>query len=105
MPDFTIECHYHCNSAEYFTTEVQGKSKNYKVVYGPTVSGQYEYDYSCDCQSFKFRKHCKHIEEVKASGKHCNWMQFIDGGVPAGKNDKKVCPKCGDGVSVARYAV
>lgn len=105
MPDFNIEAFYHCITAERFRTEVMG-SKKYVVEFGPS-HGQYEYDYSCTCHSFKFGKGkpCKHIEKVKASGKRCGWMQFIDGGTPVEKDGHKVCPKCGDDVSVARHAV
>lgn len=108
MPDFNIECHYHCNSAQYFSTEVDGSNgKKYTVKYCETPRGFYEYDYICDCHSFKFGKgkHCKHIEQVKDSGKHCGWMQFIHGGEPVEKNGVKTCPKCGDECGVARYAV
>ena len=94
MPDFTYESYYHCQSAEYFTVDVQGKKSKYKVVYGPS-KGQFQYDYTCNCPSFKFSggKRCKHIEE--AIGKHCNWLQFIEGGEPVLVKDDKTCPKCG----------
>lgn len=105
MPDFDIHVYYHCNSAEHFSTEIHG-SKTYTVTYGPS-RGMYEYDYSCTCDSFKFGKGkpCKHIKQVKASGKHCAWMQFTEGGKPVDKDGMKFCPKCGSEVSVARYAV
>jgi hypothetical protein len=81
MPDLTTEYFYHCESCEHFSTKVQG-SKEYTVSYGQTPRGPYQYDYHCTCDAFKFGKGkpCKHIEEVKASGKHCNWNQFTDGG-------------------------
>lgn len=106
MPDFTIETFYHCNSAEYFLTEVQGRKK-YTVTFSETPRGDVQYDYSCTCDSFKFGKGkpCKHIKEVKDSGKHCAWMQVIHGGQPLEKDGRKVCPQCGNDVSVARHAV
>lgn len=93
MPDFNIEVFYHCQSAEYFSTEVQG-SKKYTVSYGETPHGKYERDYQCTCDGFKFKKQCRHIDQVKKSGKHCNWMQFIEGEQPIEVNGEKCCPKC-----------
>lgn len=106
MPDLTIEVYYHCQSAEHFSTQVTGsKGKQYIVSYGSTPRGPYEYDYQCTCDAFKFRKSCKHIEEVKKSGKHCKWMQFIDGGKPVEKDGQKYCPNCGLPAHAQRYGV
>jgi len=108
MPDFNIEAFYHCITAERFRTEVKGSKGNYTVEFGPS-QGRYEYDYTCNCQAFKFGKGkpCKHIEEVIDSGKRCGWMQVIDGGIPLEPlcDGHKVCPRCGSDVSVARHAV
>lgn len=100
MPDLSIHYFYHCESAEHFSTKVEGsKGKHYAVTYGPS-RGRYQYDYHCSCDSFKFGKgkYCKHIEEVKKSGLHCNWQQFIDGGEPVKKDGENRCPNCGAGV-------
>lgn len=108
MPDFTYEVFYHCDSAEHFQTKVEGsKGKKYTVRFGVTPHGPYEYDYSCTCDSFKFGrgKYCKHIEIVKKSDKHCNWLQFVEGGQPIEKDGHKACPKCGSEVHVRRWAV
>lgn len=106
MPDFNIETYYHCNSAQCFSTKVMG-SKEYTVSFSETLRGPYQYDYSCTCDAFKFGKckYCKHIEEVKKSGKHCGWMQFIHGDKPIEQDGHKFCPKCGDEVSIERVAV
>ncbi len=102
MPDFTYEVFYHCVSAEHFTKEVEGsKGKKYIVRYDTVHRGPYEYDYTCNCESFKYRKHCR----VKESGEHCNWLQFIEGSQPVEKDGKKVCPKCGKEVNTQRWAV
>lgn len=98
MPDLNIEYFYHCLSAEQFETTVQG-SKTYTVSYGPVRGGGV--DYSCTCDAFKFRKKCKHIEQVKQSGKHCNWNQFVDGG----DAENGCCPKCGGPVTSSAYGV
>ena len=109
MPDFTTEVFYHCLSAENFRTEVEGsKGKKYIVTYNSNNRSAYQYDYSCTCEAFKFAKrgsYCKHINQVKDSGDHCNWQQFIDGLQPEEINGKKTCPRCGNGVGVERYAV
>lgn len=108
MPDLTIEIYYHCQSAEDFSMDIPGsKGKTHKVTYGPARHGPYEYDYSCTCHAFKFGKGkpCKHIEEVKKSGKHCKWMQFLEGGKVAEKDGQKVCPNCGLPAHPQRYGV
>lgn len=96
MPDLTLQTFYHCQSAETFSTTVEGKSGKHTVSYGPS-NGRYQYDWHCTCHSFKFGKgkHCKHIEAVKESGKRCGWMQFTDGGEVVRKNGQTFCPNCG----------
>lgn len=103
MPDFTIEIYYHCESAETFATEVDGK---YIVRFdelshkNPDVG----YDYSCTCPAYKFHPgYCKHIKQVINSGAHCKWMQFIDGGEIDSKDPK--CPRCGKQAIPNRYAI
>lgn len=108
MPDFTLEVHYHCQSAEFFQKHIEGsKGKKHTVTYSQTPRGPYEYDYSCSCHAFKFGKGkpCKHIEEVKKSGEHCKWMQFLTGEEVAEKDGQKVCPNCGLPAHAQRYAV
>lgn len=108
MPDLTIEYFYHCQSAECFSTEVEGNNgKKYKVSYGETPRGPYQYDYHCTCDAFKFGKGkpCKHIKQVKASGEHCKWMQFTDGGEVVRKDGEAVCPKCGLSAHSQGYGV
>lgn len=107
MPDLINQPYYHCESCEHFSTKVKGsKGSEYTVAYGPT-RGPYEYDYHCTCDSFKFGKgnYCKHIKEVKNSGLHCNWSQFLEGGEPNEVNGEKVCPRCGARVHSMLWAV
>ena len=108
MPDLSIEYFYHCESAESYSTQVEGsKGKKYTVSYGHAVRGPYQYDYTCTCDSFKFSKGkpCKHIEQVQQSGTRCNWQQFLDGGQPSEKDGQKCCPRCGSAVHVQGHGV
>ena len=108
MPDLTIEYFYHCESAESFSTQVEGSNgKKYTVSYGFAARGPYQYDYTCTCAAFKFSKGqpCKHIEQVKASGKHCNWQQFDEGGELSEQGGEKCCPKCGSPVRSQGHGV
>jgi len=108
MPDLTIEIYYHCQSAEHFTAKVKGSNNTeHTVSYGATPRGPYQYDYSCTCQAFKFGKgkYCKHIDEVKKSEQHCNWLQIVEGGQPVEKDGQKCCPNCGLPAHPQRYGV
>lgn len=90
MADLTKHAYWHCMSAVDWRRTVTGTNgKTYTVVYGIQLRGPFQYGYSCDCKSFKFKKTCKHITYVSAE--RCNWMQVNDGG------DLKDghCPKCG----------
>jgi hypothetical protein len=111
MPDLINQPFYHCLSAENFVTEVEGsKGKKYTVrydQYSHKNRRETQCDYSCNCDAYKFGKgaHCKHIEQVIKSGKHCNWMQYIDGGKPVATANELVCPKCGGPISSMLWAV
>jgi hypothetical protein len=84
MSDLTLHSFYHCKSLENFQIEING----YDVKYGPS-RGQYQYDWSCTCQGFKFKRNCKHIKAAKE--KHCGWDQFVDNKEPV----NGCCPNCG----------
>lgn len=106
MPDLTLQPYYHCESAEHFVTEVVGsKGDKYTVRwdnYSHKNRREVDYDYSCTCMAYKTRPgDCKHIKQVKESKKHCNWLQFIDGGEP--KNGR--CPRCGSEVHSQMWGV
>jgi hypothetical protein len=101
MPELTTEYFYHCKSADHWEINIAGKTGNYTVTYGSMNGGNVQKDYSCTCMGFGFRKTCKHVEEVKASGIHCGWMQYIDGGeLKDGK-----CPECSNDVESMGWGV
>jgi len=102
MPDLTTEYFWHCVTSENWSTTVPGSTGNtYTVSWnksGHRNQHSVQYDYSCTCSAYKFGngKHCKHIQQVKTAGQHCNWMQFRDGSDAVCKNNTHHCPECGD---------
>jgi hypothetical protein len=111
MPDLTTIYQWHCATAEHWETTVTGsKGTSYTVRWGKgwhLNQSNVQYDYSCDCKGYKFGKgkHCTHIEQVKASGDHCNWMQFHDGGDAVKKNNEHHCPNCNEQVHSMGWGV
>jgi hypothetical protein len=111
MPDLTTRYFWHCATAENWSTTVKGsRGDTYTVAWSRgrhKNQGDVQYDYSCDCPSYKFRKgaYCKHIKQVKASGDHCNWVEFHDGGDAVERNGEHFCPECGDGVNSMGWGV
>ena len=118
----TLEGYWQCESVRHFSTVVRGTHGSYTVEvrdYGDRT----DEGYNCTCDAFKFGKpyrygaflfkpECKHIREVKKLGKkvRCNWMQFMDGGVPVVKmgshgQNEFYCPHCGKTVESELWAV
>ena len=110
MPDLTTQYYWQCKTTEEWSTTIKGSGAvEYTVSWNTWGHKNYDvqYDYSCTCKGYKFSKTgtCKHIEQVKESGAHCNWMEFHDGGNAVEKNGKHHCPECGEGVSVVGWGV
>jgi len=108
VPDFTIEVHFHCQSAEDFETESKGSTgKTYKVWVGrANWPGAAQYEWQCECKSFKFRRVCKHIEAAKNAPDYCGWQEQIKGGEIVRDDDGVArCPECNDLAIALRYAV
>jgi hypothetical protein len=109
MPDFTQVVHFHCESVESFSTEVKGSTgRIYKVRvgYADWPGAATKFAWSCDCQSFKFRKTCKHIAKAKVESNYCGWQGFVHGG-EAVRDEHNIarCPQC-NGIAIAmRHAV
>ena len=104
VADLTTEFYWHCLTAEYWTTQVQGsKGTTYTVRFDrDSHKNQFEvqYDWSCTCIAYQMQSdYCKHIKQVQKI--RCGWMQFEDGGEPI---DGK-CPKCGSEIASMGYKV
>ena len=87
MPDLISQSFLYCPSVENFTS-VKG-SKNYLVRHGASPYGKHLYEWHCECDGFKYRKKCRHIEEAKKE--YCGWDQFTDGEAAGAQ-----CPRCGE---------
>jgi len=113
MPDLSMEVYYHCQSAEYWETLLpsSGGQTAYTVRWDSSHHHnreRVEYDYSCTCHAYQYGqgRYCKHIRQAQESGKHCNWMQVLNGEPPArDANDAPCCPRCGGPVHALRYGV
>jgi hypothetical protein len=106
MEKLTAKAFWQCQSSKEFTTKVKGSKDNiYTVRFGYQPFGKYQYDYSCECWAFRKNKKCKHIDQVKESGEHCNWSQFTDGGDVVKRDNENCCPNCGLPVFAQDYGV
>lgn len=118
MPDFTIENYWFCESSRSYSRRVgstTGGGKTYLVEYCYQQGGECQYDWQCECPSFRFRRQCRHVTEVKAlpyeQGGRCGWHQWSDGGdvvwtrVKGSKHGTPHCPRCGGPVAAERWAV
>lgn len=111
MADLTTEYFWHCSTSESWATTINGsKGATYNVQWNNWAHKNrfdFQYDYSCDCRGYKYGKgkHCKHIEEAKTSGEHCNWLQFNDGKEAVKKGNDHHCPCCDEKVHSMGWGV
>jgi len=110
MSDLSIQNHWHCVTAEAWSTTVEGaKGRTYTVSWNKWghKRADVEYSYCCTCPGYQFGfgEDCKHITLTKSSGKHCNWMQFRDGGEAISTHAGQFCPQCGLGVRSMGWCV
>ena len=115
MTDLTVEYYWHCTTSENWATAILGsRGDTYTVKFNSSdhKNPDVQRDYSCDCLGYKYGgdefgnwKYCKHIKQVLASGKHCKWMQFVDGGDAVVKNGEQHCPECGERANSMAWGV
>ena len=105
---YTYYTYYQCDSTEGFSTEVnESDGSTHTVRYTASNQNDPAHGYSCTCLFSKAIKPalCKHIEQARKEGKHCTWMQFLDGGQPTVEPDgTRVCPECGSDVTKRQWA-
>lgn len=107
MPDLDLVVFFHCQTAESWEKQVQGKTGTYTVRFDRTShqNPNVQYDFSCTCWPYKKGKgkYCKHILEV--SKERCGWSQFVDGGEPVKRDGEYFCPQCGEPAIAQRHGV
>jgi len=105
---YTCYTYYQCGSTEGFSTEVkESDGSTHTVRYAASTQNDPSHGYSCTCPFSKAIQPalCKHIEQARKEGKHCTWMQFLDGGQSTVEPDgTQVCPECGNGVTAREWA-
>jgi len=108
MPDLTLETFWHCETDREWSSTVDGsKGRRYKVTWDRHSHRNHEvqYDYSCECEGYKFRKDCKHIQHVKDNNLRCGWNSFVEHDEPVKKDGEFFCPRCGEPAFPLQYAV
>lgn len=99
MPDLTRHATQTCATNTNWVAEVEGsKGDTYTVSYGFCERGPYQFDYTCTCPGFKYRKACKHIESVRED--RCAWNGTLE--VVEHVDE---CPDCGGPVMSLEVAV
>ena len=117
MPDLIPMPYYYCKSIENFSREVEGSNGQiYTVRHGFNTKTPYQYDWSCDCPSFKYREgYCKHIKAVQEENNYCGWDQFLEGEKPIIITEERMdgevlskeylCPECRGEAKIRMVAV
>lgn len=85
-----------CSSRKHLEMTING----HKVVWSYQPHGRVQYDWTCDCKGFQFRKTCKHV--VEAQKNRCSWNEALDF-VEKPSNGR--CPECGSDVESIRIGV
>ena len=97
MPDLTVEVARWCLSNEYDENDIGG----YRQIFSRSNPGLYQYNWSCTCKGFMYRKTCKHVEWAEKHRCAHGWEASAGSPIEMGKT----CPECGGATSVVSYAV
>lgn len=126
MPDLDIVAMRMCATNRYWQATVASESESgqsYLVRFEQQFGERrnYEYDYTCSCPHYRYRKaqgtYCKHIERAKKF--RCGWHEQWGGDGPSTDKDPLVelsheihpetgldpCPCCGASTEAVRVAV
>lgn len=100
MPDLDIVYHQVCTETQR-TEKV--KSSSGRGIYEVTASLD-EKGESCTCKGFEFRRHCRHIDEVRS--RICGWDEQYSPETQTPQQEMEaVCPKCGADTQTIRRGV
>ena len=107
MPDLDIMTAYVCATNVRWSKKVTGsKGETYAVSWGPTPTGECQYGWNCTCRSFKFRKTCRHVEDIEKCKERCGWNGILEPTAqPEYVNGEARCPECHGPVEAFRVGV
>ena len=94
MTDFTIEVHQICRDA---SEKAMWSVGNYQ-------QWVQNAEIHCSCKGFKFRKTCKHLNEIEKETR-CDWYGFLDEVQTEEQEKNQICPRCGGPTEFIRVAV
>ena len=103
MPDLTTEHRYICSNTQEYSREFKSGSnpnKSYTASLSKLNPGQYQFNWSCDCWSFRKKHTCSHVK--KAESELCDkdgYRDYYDKKPPSGK-----C-SCGGKLIVCAFGV
>ena len=106
MPELTAIYTMVCESTMEYERRFEGsKGERYKVRYGTTPQGPYQYGWTCTCPAFKFSKGkmCKHIKACQPL--RCAWNEGALTGSFMDAPEDGVCPECGGPLRAVGVAV